>query len=110
MLSFKHEINANIFNEVFYILFLILSLGYLVCILHLESISVWTSHISGAQWLAVLDSVYSEINSVQSSAVTACYLSICLDQHPGELPRASGSREHTLRILLHWEPVTYRQL
>lgn len=89
MLSFKHEINANIFNEVFYILFLIPSLGYLVCILHLGRISICTSHVSEAQWLPVLDSVHSETNSVQSSAVTTCYLSICLDQHPGELPQAS---------------------
>lgn len=39
----------NNFNEIFYILFLVLSLQNLVCILHLEHISIQTCHIANAQ-------------------------------------------------------------
>lgn len=40
----------TIINKVFYISFFVLSLQNLECILHLEQVSVGTSHISGAQW------------------------------------------------------------
>ena len=47
MLSFQQVVNI-IINEIFYILINV-SLQNLICILHLQHISIQTSHISGAQ-------------------------------------------------------------
>lgn len=46
--SLQHAINTK-FNEILYLLFVMLSLWNLVCVLHFQDISIWISDISSAQ-------------------------------------------------------------
>lgn len=52
-ISCQQVININIINEIFYSLFFVLSLWYLVCILCIQHILVWTNCISSAQYSQV---------------------------------------------------------
>lgn len=54
-ISFQHVINIKIINEIFYILFFMLSVQNPMCVLHWHHISVHTRHIvfSSLMWLVV---------------------------------------------------------
>lgn len=64
---FQHLPILKISNQIFYILFFILSLWNLLTMLYSQHISIWASHISSAQWPYVASAAILDNKALKAS-------------------------------------------